>query len=161
VADASHLVPRSWWISSLGIHDTPHSSPSQTRQLTPPPCPCETMTPQQQMGVLRCQLKAHMSRSGLFARGILASLEPGANVRVSLLIANGWRPDGWWREVGSDTPDLSRVPTRVLAMVPPSCPVERILVTTKEHSLKSAESDVTRYCASADVCALKSQASGA
>jgi hypothetical protein len=67
------------------------------------------MTPQQQMGVLRRQLTAYMSRSGLFAHGIWASRKPGANISVALLIANGWRPDGWWREVGSDTPELCRV----------------------------------------------------
>jgi hypothetical protein len=55
-----------------------------------------------------------------FRQSIWASRKPGANVSVALLIANGWRPDGWWREVGSDTPDLCRVATEVLAVVPSS-----------------------------------------
>jgi hypothetical protein len=77
-----------------------------------------------------------MSRSGLFANGIWVCRKPGANMSVTLLIANGWRPDSWWREVGSDTPDLCRVATRVLAMAPPSCPVERLLFTTRAHFSK-------------------------
>jgi hypothetical protein len=78
------------------------------------------MTQQQQMGVLRRQLAAYMPRSGLFANGIWASRKPGANVSVAPLSSNGWLPDGWWREVASDTPELCRVATRVLAMVPSS-----------------------------------------
>jgi hypothetical protein len=40
-----------------------------------------------------------------------------ANVSVALLIAHCCLPDGWWREVGSDTPGLCRLATWVLAMV--------------------------------------------
>jgi hAT family C-terminal dimerisation region len=85
------------------------------------------------MGVLRRQLAAHMSRSGLFAKGIWASRKPGVNVSVALVITLA--PDGWWREVGSDTPDLCRVATRVLAMVPSSCSIERSFLLQKRiHS---------------------------
>jgi hAT family C-terminal dimerisation region len=66
-----------------------------------------------------------MSWSSVFVNGNLASRKPGANQSVALLIANGWRPDGWCGEVGSDTLELCRVATRILAMVPSSCPVER------------------------------------
>jgi hypothetical protein len=72
------------------------------------------MTAQQQMSVLLRQITAYMSQGDLFANGIWASRKPGANVSVSLLIANGWRLDGWWREVGSDTPELCLVATRFL-----------------------------------------------
>jgi hypothetical protein len=41
-----------------------------------------------------------------------------------------------------------------------TCPIA-ILFTTKVHSLQSAESACARNCASADVCVMQSQASGA
>jgi hypothetical protein len=65
-----------------------------------------------------------MSRSGHFTSGILATRKPSVKVSVALLIANGWRPDGWCREVGSVTQKLCRVATRILDKVPSSCPVE-------------------------------------
>jgi hypothetical protein len=80
----------------------------------------ELVSVQQRVSVLRRQLTMYMSWSGLFANGVWASRKPGANVSVALLIANGWRPDGWWREVGSDTPEPCQVATRVLAIVPSS-----------------------------------------
>jgi hAT family C-terminal dimerisation region len=97
----------------------------------------EVISVQQRIGVLRRQLTACMSRSGLFANGIWASRKPGANVSVALLIANGWLPDGWWREVSSGTPELCRVATRVLAMVQSSCPVERSFSLQKRIHAKA------------------------
>jgi hAT family C-terminal dimerisation region len=85
----------------------------------------DLMSVQQRMGVPRRQLTAYMSRGGLVANGIWASLKPGANVSVALLIANGWLPDGCWREFGSDTPELCQAATGLLGMVPSSRAVER------------------------------------
>jgi hAT family C-terminal dimerisation region len=106
------------------------------------------MFAQQRKGVLRRQLTAYVSRSGLFANGICGSRKPGANVSVSLLIANGWRPDGWWREFGSDTPELCRVATRFLAMVLSSWPVERSFSIQKRVLSKVGIGQHPRQCVS-------------
>jgi hypothetical protein len=112
------------------------------------------------MVVLHRLLTAYVFWGDLFANGIWASRKPGANVSVALLIANGWRPDG-----------VARGRHRHAVAVPGGnygsgygpilLPVERSFSLQSGIHSKVTESAGARDGASADVCTLHSQASGA